>query len=60
VVSKLNDAMTKALRIPEVKLRFSLLNIELAPCSPEEFRRFLIHDSAHWTEIAHATVASVD
>lgn len=60
IVSRLNDAVTRALRTPEVKARFSALNIELAATSAEEFRKFLASDAARWAEIARATGASVE
>ncbi|KJK23944.1 hypothetical protein UB46_13165 [Burkholderiaceae bacterium 16] len=60
VIGRLNEAVLKALRNGEVKARFAALNVDLAPSSPEAFRRFISSDAARWSEIARATGAAVE
>lgn len=60
VIARLNEAVLKALRNGEVKARFAALNVDLAPSSPEAFKRFIASDTARWSDIARATGASVE
>ncbi len=60
VIGRLNEAVLKALRSSEVKARFAALNVDLAPTSPEEFKRFIASDTARWSDIARSTGASVE
>ncbi|MGO4326095.1 tripartite tricarboxylate transporter substrate binding protein [Cupriavidus sp. 2TAF22] len=60
VIARLNDAVLKALRSSDVKARFAALNVDLAPSSPEQFKRFIASDAARWADIARATGASVE
>ena len=51
VVAKLNDAMVKALRAPDVKERMNQIGFDVVAGSPEEFGAFMKSEVDRWTRV---------
>src|SRR4051812_15447893 len=51
VVARLNEAMVKALRSPEVAERMSQIGFDVVASSPEEFGKFMREEVARWTRV---------
>ena len=51
VVAKLNDAMVKALRSPDVRERMNQIGFDVVASSPEEFGRFMREEVERWTRV---------
>ena len=50
-VAKLNDAMVKALRSPDVAERMNQIGFDVVASSPDEFGRFMREEVARWTRV---------
>src|SRR5258706_1659909 len=53
VVAKLNEAMVKALRSPDVSERMNQIGFDVVASSPEEFRRFMKDQVERWTTVVN-------
>src|SRR3954467_6269283 len=51
VVQKLNDAMVKALRSPEIRERMNQIGFDVVASSPEEFGRFMREEVDRWARV---------
>jgi tripartite-type tricarboxylate transporter receptor subunit TctC len=51
VVVRLNDAMVRALRSPEVRSRMEQIGFDVVASSPEEFGAFMKAEVERWTEV---------
>ena len=51
VVAKLNDAMVKALRSPDVSERMSQIGFDVVASSPDEFGKFMREEVSRWTRV---------
>ena len=51
IVARLNDAMVKALRSPEVRERMNQIGFDVVAGTPEEFGRFMKEELERWTEV---------
>ena len=51
VVAKLNDAMVKALRSPEIRERMNQIGFDIVASSPEEFGRFMREEVDRWARV---------
>ena len=51
VVAKLNDAMVKALRSPDVGERMSQIGFDVVASSPDEFGKFMREEVSRWTRV---------
>jgi tripartite-type tricarboxylate transporter receptor subunit TctC len=51
VVAKLNDAMVKALRSPEIRERMNQIGFDVVASTPEEFGRFMREELDRWTRV---------
>jgi tripartite-type tricarboxylate transporter receptor subunit TctC len=51
VVARLNDAMVKTMRSPEVRERMSQIGFDVVAGSPEEFGRFMKAEVDRWTTV---------
>lgn len=51
IVSKLNDAMNKALISTQVKARFAELNVETHPTTPQEFGSYIASQMTLWSKV---------
>lgn len=54
VVSRLNDAMVKALAKPEVKAQLEKLGAVIVGDSPQEFTIYLKRDYERWADLIKA------
>jgi tripartite-type tricarboxylate transporter receptor subunit TctC len=55
IVAKLDDAIVKAMRSPEVKALLAKLGQEPAWSTPDEFAAFLREETAKWSKVIRAT-----
>jgi tripartite-type tricarboxylate transporter receptor subunit TctC len=53
VVAKLNEAVVKALRSPEVRERMSQIGFEVVAGTPEEFGAFMQDEVTRWTQVVN-------
>jgi len=51
IVTKLNDAMVKALRAPDVRERMNQIGFDVVASSPEEFGTFMRSEVERWTRV---------
>jgi tripartite-type tricarboxylate transporter receptor subunit TctC len=51
VVTRLNDAMVKALRAPEVRERMTQIGFDVVASSPDEFGAFMRSEVERWTRV---------
>ena len=51
IVAKLNDAVVKALRSPDVRERMGQIGFDVVASTPEEFGRFMKEEVERWTEV---------
>jgi tripartite-type tricarboxylate transporter receptor subunit TctC len=51
VVARLNEAMVKALRSPDVAQRMAQIGFDVVASSPEEFGRFMQDEVKRWTAV---------
>jgi tripartite-type tricarboxylate transporter receptor subunit TctC len=51
VVARLNDAMVKTLRSPEVRERMNQIGFDVVASTPEEFGRFMKEEVERWTQV---------
>jgi tripartite-type tricarboxylate transporter receptor subunit TctC len=51
VVARLNDAMVKALRSPDVSARMQQIGFDVVASSPEEFGKFMQAEVQRWTAV---------
>ena len=51
VVAKLNDAMVKALRSPDVGERMNQIGFDVVASSPDEFGKFMREEVSRWTRV---------
>ena len=51
VVARLNDAMVKALRSPDVRERMNQIGFDVVASSPEEFGAFMKAEVERWTRV---------
>ena len=51
VVAKLNDAMVRALRSPEVRERMTQIGFDVVAGTPEEFGQFMKTEVERWTRV---------
>jgi len=51
VVARLNGAMVKALRSPEVAERMKQIGFDVVASTPEEFGRFMQEEVERWTRV---------
>jgi len=51
IVARLNAGFVKALRNPALATQFRALGVELAPTTPEGFRKFIRSESAKWANV---------
>ena len=53
VVSKLNEAVVKALRSPDVRERMNQIGFDVVAGTPEEFGKFMQEEVARWTQVVN-------
>jgi tripartite-type tricarboxylate transporter receptor subunit TctC len=51
VVGRLNDAMVKALRSPDVSERMNQIGFDVVASSPDEFGKFMREEVSRWTRV---------
>ena len=51
LIARLNDAMVKALRSPEVSEHMNKIGFDVVASTPEEFGRFMKEEVARWTRV---------
>ena len=51
IVAKLNEAMVKALRSPDVSERMNQIGFDVVASSPDEFGKFMREEVARWTRV---------
>ena len=51
VVLKLNDAMVRALRAPDVRERMTQIGFDVVAGTPEEFGKFMKEEVERWTRV---------
>src|SRR5215510_1785161 len=51
VVARLNDAVVKALRSPDVRERMNQIGFDVVASTPEEFGRFMNEEVERWTKV---------
>jgi len=51
IVAKLNDAVVKALRSPDVRERMGQIGFDVVAGTPDEFGRFMKEEVDRWTEV---------
>ena len=51
VITKLNEAVVKALQMPEVKAKFALSGAATAPTTPEQFGKRIADEDVIWSRI---------
>jgi len=51
IISKLNEAVHKVLRLPAVKDRFASMALETIPGTPEQFAAYVKEDYARWIKV---------
>jgi tripartite-type tricarboxylate transporter receptor subunit TctC len=50
IIAKLNDAIVKALRTPEMKGKYAAIGQDLAWSTPDEFAAFIAEERARWSK----------
>ena len=55
VIAKLNDAIVKALRAPEMKSKYAAIGQDVAWSTPDEFAAFLAEESTRWSKVIRAS-----
>jgi tripartite-type tricarboxylate transporter receptor subunit TctC len=55
VIAKLNDAIVKAMRSPEMKERLAKIGQDVAWSTPAEFAAFLRDETAKWSKVIRAS-----
>ena len=60
IIDKLNAAMLKALRDPEVMTRLAGLGVEIIGSSADEFARVIHNDIIKWGKVVKDTGAKAD
>ena len=50
-IAKLNEAVVKALQLPEVKAKFALSGAATAPTTPEQFGKRIADEDVIWSKI---------
>lgn len=60
VINRLNQALVKALAIPEVKERITSIGAEVVGNSPEEFGAFLKKELATWSKVVKEVGMKID
>jgi tripartite-type tricarboxylate transporter receptor subunit TctC len=60
VVGKLNTAINKALRQPEVTAAAARLNADVSPASAEEFSAFLARERDRWREVVQLSGIKIE
>jgi tripartite-type tricarboxylate transporter receptor subunit TctC len=53
VVAKLNDAVVKALRAPDVRDRMNQIGFDVVASTPEEFGKFMQDEVTRWTQVVN-------
>ena len=53
IVVRLNDAMVKALRSPEIRERMTQIGFDVVAGTPEEFGRFMKEEVDRWTTVVN-------
>ena len=51
MVAKLNDAMVKALRSPDVSERMNQIGFDVVASSADEFGKFMRDEVSRWTRV---------
>ena len=51
VVAKLNEAVVKALRAPDISQRMSDIGFDVVASTPEEFGRYMAEEVERWTKV---------
>jgi tripartite-type tricarboxylate transporter receptor subunit TctC len=59
-VSKIHDAMMKALETPDLRKRFFDAGVSAAPTTPEQFRKFVEAETAKWKKAIAISGAKVE
>ncbi len=60
IVRQLNESLSAALAMPELREKLSIEALEPTPMSPERFGEFMRADIARWTQIAKARNIQLD
>lgn len=60
VITKLNDALVKALNSPDVVKRFADQGLQTIPSTPQQFGIFMKEEITRWGALVKASGASVD
>ncbi len=60
IVSRLNQSIAHILKQPDVQARLRADGVEPAPCTPEEFGRFIAEEIAKWSEVVKAGNIKID
>ena len=53
VVARLNEAVVKALRSPDVRERMNQIGFDVVAGTPEEFGKFMQEEVARWTQVVN-------
>jgi tripartite-type tricarboxylate transporter receptor subunit TctC len=51
VVARLNDAVVRALRSPDIRERMNQIGFDVVASTPEEFGRFMQEEVERWTRV---------
>jgi tripartite-type tricarboxylate transporter receptor subunit TctC len=51
VVARLNDAVVRALRSPDIRERMNQIGVDVVASTPEEFGRFMQEEVERWTRV---------
>jgi tripartite-type tricarboxylate transporter receptor subunit TctC len=60
IVNRINAAVNKALRSPELRERMSTVGMEPAPNTPEQFDQFIRSEIEKWSKVVKATGMKLD
>jgi len=60
IVQKLNEAINKALQVPDVRERLIALTFEPVGGTPQQFSDYVRDEIAHWAKVVKDTGAKVD
>ena len=60
VVAKLNAAMLRAVRLPDVRERFASPGLDAAPGTPEQMKAFVRNEVTKWGKAVRSSGAKVD
>ena len=60
IIAKLNAALVRIARLPDVRERLATLGVDPMPGTPDDFNRFIAAEITKWTKIIKASGAKID